>query len=92
MNAELAAIALGAEAWLFLPGEPFVQIGLRLRREAPRRLAGVVGYSNEYIGYVPTEEAFAEGGYELGPGRWARVGPGSSRILHRQAMRLLGKL
>jgi hypothetical protein len=35
-----------------------------LKQFALTRPAWVVGYANDYIGYVPTEQAYLAGGYE----------------------------
>ena len=51
----------------------------------------IVGGAQAYIGYVPTDEAFAEGGYETGPGRWSRVLPGSETILRTSCMELIAQ-
>ncbi|NPV54783.1 MAG: hypothetical protein HPY71_14925 [Firmicutes bacterium] len=50
-------------AW---PGEFFVELGLELKSYMAHmgsRLF-IVGYANDYVGYVPTREAWGEGGYE----------------------------
>lgn len=47
----------------FLPGEPFVEFQLRFREALKTTRALLCGYSNAWAGYVPTREAYAEGGY-----------------------------
>jgi len=66
--------SVGAELWavriteglaiLAVPGEVFSQIGLDIKRESPFGLTMTVGYANGLLGYIPTPEAFEEGGYE----------------------------
>ena len=85
----IAALRIGSAAFLFLPGEPFVEIALAIRRASPWPLTAVVGYAEDYIGYIPTDRAFENGGYEVRPGRWSRVAPGSEAIVCDQAVRLL---
>lgn len=85
----IAALRLGQVVFLFFPGELFVEIGLAIQANAPGPFTFVVGYAEDYIGYIPTDRAFEEGGYELGPGPWARVGPGSEAMLYREATTLL---
>ena len=89
MTTEIAALCLGEAAFLFIPGELFVEIGLSIRQRSPYDFTAIVGYAEDAIGYLPTDLAFAEGGYELGPGPWARVGRGSEEILQREATVLL---
>ncbi|MCC6494409.1 MAG: hypothetical protein IT424_15470 [Pirellulales bacterium] len=89
---EVTALRLGNAALAFLPGEPFVETGLALRSASPFDFTAVVGCAEETIGYVPTDEAFADGGYEIGFGSWSILSPGSEAILRRQAAQALSEL
>ncbi len=82
----------GDAAMVFLPGEPFVEIALAIRKASPFPFTAVMAYSEDYIGYIPTDRAFENGGYETRPGRWSRLGPGSEAIVRDEAIRLLGVL
>ena len=77
---------------MFLPGEPFVEIALAIREASPMAFTAVVGYADDYIGYIPTDRAFTNGGYEIGPGRWSRVAPGSEPIVRQEAIELVNSL
>jgi hypothetical protein len=66
-----------------LPGEAFVEIGLGIVAESPFRFTAVAAYANDYLGYIPTDRAFLNRGYEIGPGRWSRVAPGSEAAVRR---------
>lgn len=59
----LQAIRMGETTFLGVPGELFTETGLELKRRVDPRMF-VIGLANGYYGYVPTEQAFAEGGYE----------------------------
>lgn len=61
---EIQAICLGETTLLGWPGEVFSSLGMAAKRGSPFAQTYVVGYANGSIGYVPTPEAFAEGGYE----------------------------
>lgn len=61
---ELQGFRLGDAAFVAIPGEVFVEIGLTLKRQSPH-MTFVFGIANGYIGYVPTREAYAAGGYEV---------------------------
>jgi hypothetical protein len=65
-KARISLIRLAAGIYLFcLPGEVFSGIGLGLKaRAAPARLL-LGGYCGGSLGYMPTESAFSEGGYEV---------------------------
>jgi hypothetical protein len=46
-------------------GEPFAELGLEVKRRSPLAHTLFLGYSNGCLGYLPTPEAFAEGGMEV---------------------------
>lgn len=62
---ELQAIRLNDIGIVAIPGEPFIEIGLNIKRRSPLPHTFVLGYSNGCLVYVPTAKAFAEGGYEV---------------------------
>jgi hypothetical protein len=92
LAARIAALRLGQAAMVFLPGEPFVEIALRIIKESPWSWTAVAGYSDEYVGYIPTDRAFANRGYETGPGRWSHLAPGSESVVCDEAIKLLRQL
>lgn len=61
---ELQAFRLAGSAFVAIPGEVFVEIGLAIKRQSPHPTF-VFGIANGYIGYVPTREAYETGGYEV---------------------------
>lgn len=64
MPARVSLLRVGRGALVFLPGEVFFEIGERTAAMLPADPVAVAAYSHGYIGYVPTAEAYAEGGYE----------------------------
>jgi hypothetical protein len=92
VRTEIASLRLGSLLLIFIPGELFVEIGLAIRKASPFATTWIVGYAEDYVGYIPTRAAYDEGGYELGPGAWARVGRGAEAILLREARALLRSL
>lgn len=65
IEAEVLVIALGKEvAWVGLPGEVFVELGLAIKQASPFAHTIVVELAHDSINYVPNRKAFAEGGYE----------------------------
>jgi neutral ceramidase len=86
---EIQAMRLGPVRWISLPGEPFVETGLALKQAGA---TFVVGYANGYLGYFPIRRAYAEGGYEVIPGAWSRVAPGSAERLQTLGANLLRRL
>lgn len=64
MNVQV--LQIGDVFFVAMASEPFSEIGLRLRREAPSPDRTIpLGYTNGCIGYLPTEKAYEEGGYEV---------------------------
>lgn len=58
---------IGDLIMVVLPGELFVDLGLRIKAHYKFGPAMVIGCANEVLGYIPTEEAMDEGGYEVLP-------------------------
>lgn len=87
---EVQAIALGRDvAWVGLPGEVFVELGLAIKKNSPFAQTFVVELANENIGYIPDRRSFAEGAYEPESSRCA---PGSGEKLAGAAIQLLTQL
>lgn len=87
---EVQAIALGPDvAWVSLPGEIFVEIGLAIKKRSPFPYTQVVQLANENIGYVPDRRSYAEGNYEP---ESARCAAGSGEQLVETAVKLLHAL
>lgn len=89
---EVQAIRIGDAVLLGIPGEAFTQIGLRVKALSPRQPVLVAGYANGFVGYIPTEEAFKEGGYEVTTTWWNRVNPQAGRLIAETSERLLSRL
>jgi len=49
---------------LALGGEVVVDYALRIKREFPRENLIVAGYSNDVMGYIPSQRVLKEGSYE----------------------------
>lgn len=65
--AQLSVLVIGNELVLYtVPGELFSSVGKRIKSLSGDMPSMLVGYSNGSLGYLPSEEAMAEGGYEVG--------------------------
>jgi hypothetical protein len=62
---ELQAIRIGPAALLAAPMELFAELGAAISQTSPFAWTAVSGYSNGSAGYLPTPEAYDEGGYEV---------------------------
>lgn len=61
---EIQALRLGDVALVSAPGELFAEIGTSIENSSPFAHTFVVGYANDSLGYLCTETAIREGGYE----------------------------
>jgi hypothetical protein len=65
---DMAALKFGREmGMVFLPGEPFNEIGVCIRMFSPCRTTLIASLANGAAGYVPYPECFKRGGYEPRP-------------------------
>ena len=63
---EAQVFAIGAKiALAAIPGEPFVEIGLQIKKQSPIEHTLFSGYSNVGWAYIPVAEAYPVGGYEV---------------------------
>jgi hypothetical protein len=88
---EVMALRIGSLALVGLPGECFYELGLEIKRQSPAAHTLVVELSNDAIGYIPTREAFTQGGYEPLPGSTFYV-PGTDTRLVTSALEQLNRL
>lgn len=61
----LSALHVNGISLLHLPGEPFVEYQLRAQILHPDRFVAVAGYGDGGPWYLPTAEAYTQGGYEV---------------------------
>jgi hypothetical protein len=87
---EVQVITLGDQvAWVSLPGEIFVELGLAIKKASPFRYTLIAELANGSIGYIPDKPAYAQGNYEVVS---ARCAEGSGEMLVDAAVRLLNEL
>ncbi|MGP0063301.1 MAG: hypothetical protein ACLQGP_06810 [Isosphaeraceae bacterium] len=87
---EVQVVALGSElAWVSLPGEIFVELGLAIKQDSPFPRTIIAELANGSIGYIPARRAYAQGNYEVIS---ARCAEGSGERLVDTAVGLLKDL
>ncbi len=87
---EIHAFRLSRQlAIVTLPGEVFVELGIQIKVSSPFETTLVIELANDAPGYIPTEKAFIEGGYEA---MNSRVAPGGGEQMVDTAIRLLREL
>ena len=84
---ELSSLQIGHIHILHLPGEPMIEFQLFAQRLMPESFVAVAECGDGSPGYICTERAFAEGGYEPGA---SAVGPQSEALLKAAIRQLLG--
>lgn len=88
LDAEVQVLTIGPVAFVGIPGELFVQLGMQIVKESPFPHTAVLELANQDIGYIPTEEAFKQGGYEPTS---AVLAPGGGEKIVKEALALLNK-
>jgi hypothetical protein len=61
---DVTCLDLGRALVLHLPGEPFIEYQLAAQQTKKDKFVCVAGYGDGGPGYIPTDRAFFEGGYE----------------------------
>ena len=90
VTAELQAWRLGPLAMTSAPGEIFAENGQHVKSGSPFEHTFFLGYTNGSIGYVPTRNAYPEGGYEVTHA--CRVDPDAGDQINEGCLALLGSL
>lgn len=87
---EVQAMRVGDMTFVGLPGEIFVELGLSVKKSSPYPNTLVNTLCNGSIyGYVCTESAYAQGGYEPRLKVFSRITPGTGERLAESASALL---
>jgi hypothetical protein len=89
VEAELHGIRLGDAALVGFAGEPFSELGAQVKARSPFPHTLFSGYTNDYLGYLPTAEAYPDGGYEVDTSPFR---PGAGEALVEASLALLALL
>ena len=90
LDAEVQVIALGDQiAFVALPGEIFVELGLTLKQDSPYANTIIAELANGALGYIPNRQAYQEGAYEVVSSHFA---PGGGEALLTSALKQLIEL
>jgi hypothetical protein len=76
---DVPALDFGFAQLLLLPGESYVEYQLLAAGMRPESFVVTLGYGESATGYVPTEQAFAEGDTNLND--WCWVAPGCGKAM-----------
>jgi hypothetical protein len=83
---EISSLGVGGVQFLFLPGEPMLEFSRYARRAGGSREILVAGYGDISPGYLCTDEAIRQGGYEPSA---SNVGPGTEAALKNAIRKLI---
>jgi len=90
--AEVQVFFLDEYAFVSIPAEMFVQLGLKLKEQAHPTRVWVIGLANGMVGYVPHKEAFASGGYETTFFGSSRLAPEAGDLLIGCGLNIIRKI
>jgi hypothetical protein len=85
----ITCLSLGSARILHMPGELFVEYQLNAQQLRPDLFVAMAAYGDYAPGYIGTEIAYGQGGYETSD-RASRVAPGVEKVLMDAAAKLLG--
>ena len=88
---EVTTVRLGDVGLVGLPGEGFCELGIAIKQDSPAPNTLVAGLTNGCVGYLPTKESFAHGGYETTVGS-TMYEPGTAESLVKSALSQLREL
>ncbi len=89
---EVQAIRIGPLGIATNGAEYFCEYGLRIKKASPFTPTWVVSLANEWIGYVPTAQAFVGGGYEPRTARSSKMSIETGQRLLEAALRALTRV
>lgn len=89
LERRLMGIALGPAALVSTQGEPFIEISQQVEAASPFAVTMFSGYSHGGGGYIPTPQAYPEGGYEVETTLFA---PEAAGVLAAESVALLQEL
>jgi len=86
---DIGCLSAGRVRILHMPGELFVEYQLAAKAERPDLFVAMAAYGDYGPGYICTDIAYEEGGYEAGQA--SGVAPGSEKVLMTAIKKLLRK-
>lgn len=89
---EVQAMRVGDAVFCSAPGEYFVEWGLEIKKWSPFPYTFISELTNDWVGYIPTFEAFRRGGYEATPIVSVRSTPALGQLIADANFRLCRQL
>jgi len=89
---EVQGIRIGPLGIATNGAEYFCEHGLRIKQASRHPTTWVVSLANEWVGYVPTAQAFVGGGYEPRTARSSKLAPDVGQRLLETGLKALGRV
>ncbi len=83
---------IGNRAFASLPGELFIEHGIRIKEKSPFPFTYPVELGGDYVGYLITKNAWIEGGYESLIANSARISPEGVEKMVDSAVEMLNQI
>jgi neutral ceramidase len=85
----LQVVRIGDVAIVGVPAEFFTKLGLDIKNRSPFRHTVIAELANDWIGYVPDQDAFKLGGYQVWTGFHSYCEPGTGERIVDEAVAML---
>ena len=88
----IQAMVIGDVAIVGVPAEFFTKLGLDIKNRSPYRYTYIAELANDWIGYLPDQEAHKLGGYQVWTGFHSFAEPGTGERVVDETVALLEEL
>jgi molybdopterin-guanine dinucleotide biosynthesis protein A len=88
----LQVTRIGDVAVVGIPAEFFAKLGLDIKNRSPFPRTYIAGLANDWIGYVPDQDAFKLGGYQVWTGFHSYCEPGTGERMVETIIEMLNEL
>jgi neutral ceramidase len=88
----IQTMVIGDVAIVGVPAEFFTKLGLDIKNRSPYRHTYIAELANDWIGYIPDEDAFKLGGYQVWTGFHSYAAPGTGERLVDEVVDMLKRL
>ncbi|MBA7609949.1 hypothetical protein ES703_17152 [subsurface metagenome] len=92
VNTLLQVVMIGDGLLVGIPGELFVEFGLKIKGELKNYKTFIVELANDWIGYIPTTQAFKLGGYQTWTANSSKVSDRAGELLVEKSLKLVAKI
>lgn len=89
---ELHAVRIGCCVIVTLSGEVFVEFGLKIKELSHCDNTILFGLANQSIGYIPTVQAFKNGGYETTTCEFSILVPEAGEMIVEKLLEMIGEV